>query len=338
MKNYFLLKVFAFTILLSSCNPTDLTPADELNTINPSKIYIAGIYEGDACYWKDGVITMLKNVPGKSITSHASSIFVSGNDVYCAGRVINNSIGYPVYWKNGVENILSNTSGSVSSITVSGNDVYVLGNQNQVPCYWKNGVLTLFNATSNSFANDLKVEGNDVYIAGSVTQSGQTSSRSAAYWKNGVLNILPKISNNSCEATKLVVNNNDVYVCGGEFGNQNQGICWKNGNTEYRLGNGTKATGIEVFGKDVFISGSRFDTYLNNDKSKYWKNGVEYNVSNNTNETIATSIAIKSNNVFLTEFMTGAGCGLEGNMNTIINGINVNVIVNAYPSAIFVVE
>ena len=46
---------------------------------------------------KNGVATNLTN----NIYSEASSIFVSGSDVYVAGFEVLNGIQYAVYWKNG---------------------------------------------------------------------------------------------------------------------------------------------------------------------------------------------------------------------------------------------
>jgi uncharacterized membrane protein len=340
MKKLFLLTAIAITLLLTSCNPSDLSSANESNTINPAGVYVTGFYGNDACYWKDGVITVLRNSTGNTHSS-AYSIFVLGNDVYTAGEIQTGSVTYATYWKNGTEHILSNLESHVSSITVSGNDVYVLGsiidaNGVFVPHYWKNGVATTFNANGYDGGNDIKVVNDDVYICGSISNVGMNVT--PVYWKNGVMTILPTSAGYQGEAAKMIFKGNDMYISGQFFGTTNKGMYWKNGNIENVFADGIETTGMAISGNDVYISGSRYDAALNSNKSKYWKNGVEFNVSNNSNKTITAAIAVKSNNVFIAEYMTGAGCASNGNMNTIINGINVNVVENANPSSIFVVE
>jgi hypothetical protein len=69
----------------------------------------------NAVYWKNGVETVL---PHSAANSFASSIYVSGNDVYVAGYEYDTGQAkYAVYWKNGVEVKL--TDGSTETIATS---------------------------------------------------------------------------------------------------------------------------------------------------------------------------------------------------------------------------
>jgi len=90
-------------------------------------------------------------------TAAATSIFVSGSDVYVAGYETLNNYTYATYWKNGVAtNLTSNIYSEASSIYVSGSDVYVAGfeviNGIKYAVYWKNGAATKLGANVNANA------------------------------------------------------------------------------------------------------------------------------------------------------------------------------------------
>ncbi|MDR0998288.1 MAG: hypothetical protein LBL70_04410, partial [Treponema sp.] len=101
-------------------------------------------------------------------------------DVYVAGYEKNAGA---CYWKNGRQTALSGgREGSAQSITVSGDDVYVVGtfrSGSWVACYWKNSILTvLTNGRTEAGPRAVVVSGSDVYIAG-------YEGDAACYWKNG---------------------------------------------------------------------------------------------------------------------------------------------------------
>ncbi|HTQ28589.1 MAG TPA: hypothetical protein VMI35_10690 [Puia sp.] len=100
--------------------------------VSGSDVYVAGIANNTACYWKNGVFNGLPN--GSSATANA--IFVSGSDILVAG----NGNG-PVYWKNGSQTRLGSNGYDVANgIFEYGNDVYVAGTYDRAAVYWKNGV------------------------------------------------------------------------------------------------------------------------------------------------------------------------------------------------------
>jgi hypothetical protein len=121
--------------------------------------------------------------------AYATSIDVSGNDIYVVGWERNNSFGASAskLWKNGVETVISN-SAQVYSVKVLDEDVYIAGNQyvkltsEYIGTYWKNDVAVELPNVRSVYS--IFVLGNDVYVAGNGIHG-------AAYWKNGTEVILP---------------------------------------------------------------------------------------------------------------------------------------------------
>lgn len=145
-----------------------------------------------AKYWKNGTSTILSD---PSIFTAAKSIVVSGNDVY----VTRNVYTAATYWKNGNAVRYSNlNSASINSIAVSGDDVYLAGNQSKgtgqlvksVATYWRNGTaVSLTDGLKIAAANSIAVSGSDVYVAGyeenGFNPSTWSSQSIAKYWRNG---------------------------------------------------------------------------------------------------------------------------------------------------------
>ena len=115
-----------------------------------------------------------------------SSIYVDKEN----NRYVGGLIGLPMYWKNSNPVILETLYGEVNQITVSGADVYAVGLYNKfnsnstahTACYWKNQ--ERIDLEDNAQAYDIYIDGNDIYVAGSV---GDVPARyKPCYWKNGV--------------------------------------------------------------------------------------------------------------------------------------------------------
>ncbi|OQP47302.1 hypothetical protein A4H97_07305 [Niastella yeongjuensis] len=219
-----------------------------------------------ATIWKNGVAAPLPgfNTIGLSgggqygvsmYADYVSGLFVSGNDVYVAGgsRFSGNNASY---WKNGVlvdlskETTYEAANGThcyptTTSISVSGNDVYVAGYQltstyNSLALYWKNGVPVYLSTDSiggRSAANSIFVSGNDVYIAGQQVINNYSR---AIYWKNGVPTTLTTGAVSSV-ANAVFVAGDDVYVAGYQWapGASTTAAYWKNGEV-VNLTDGTK--------------------------------------------------------------------------------------------------
>lgn len=205
--------------------------------VSGTDVYVSG-YEltkdslGTAVYWKNGVpVNLTPVVPpyptpptppvitiGRYLLSGyamASSIYVSNGDIYVGGY---NQFFKAAYWKNGLVTQLADTNliSNVSSMFISGNDIYAAGWLTDSAVYWKNGMVTYLYDGLPSQAFSIFVSGNDVYVSGG--EDGV-----ARYWKNGISTLLQ--SGNTI-ASSIFVLGDDVYVAGGKNSHPE---FWKNG-------------------------------------------------------------------------------------------------------------
>lgn len=163
--------------------------------VDGNDVYLSGIVSNEikftAVYWKNG---KRETLPTSSLQrAEATSIAVSGGDVYVACFVVNDSNPpFSLYWKNSQE-ILLTDQGVVSDIRVTGNDVHVVGPhkgyRDQFPVvYTKNGVSQTLTTSGvrRGAANSLLVHGTDVYIAGTEMAEENGNQPMARVWKNGV--------------------------------------------------------------------------------------------------------------------------------------------------------
>ena len=117
--------------------------------VSGNDVYVVGGNGLRGMVWKNGVEQILFS----SGDSYASSVFVAGEDVYVAGYEVQRDYTYsfddyvygpakPMVWKNGVPTPLTNGSqdAKANSISVSGDDVYVVGYKGDTAVIWKNGI------------------------------------------------------------------------------------------------------------------------------------------------------------------------------------------------------
>lgn len=280
--------------------------------INGNDIYVAGVERINnlslANYWKNGNKVTLGT--GESV---ANGIAVNGNDVYVGGAEIINGFDLPRFWKNGtgttvsvLDPIISNTvsgNGTCAGVYVHAGNVYAAGSYRNSqgrfsPWECRNGVVpasTIPNNDKHCFANAVFASGTDVYEAGS--QNNATSGLAmATIWKNGIATTLTAGTASVGVATAVFVAGGDVYAAGYEeedyYGSGNQfAKYWKNG-VAVKLSNvSSGATGIAVFGNDVYVSGwENNGTHL---VSKYWKNGVPVSIGNTTFNSTGSAIVVR---------------------------------------------
>lgn len=153
---------------------------------------------GKAYLWKNGVMATLSN-SGSSFIYQATSMGLSGNDVYICGYEFTKNpltVTKAIMWKNGVLTRLTDGTkqSNVFKLYVSGADVYITGYEYstiaQVAKVWKNNIPTsLTDGTKMANAGSVFVSGSDVYITGSEDVQPFNNSplpSYARYWKNGV--------------------------------------------------------------------------------------------------------------------------------------------------------
>lgn len=120
-----------------------------------------------------------------------SGVFLGDQGEFYVGGLC----GFPMYWKNTEAIILDDRYGEVQQITKSGSDVYAVGlfnkyNSNSglhTAAYWKNE--ELYELEDNAQAYGIYIDGDDVYVSGSVGQV--PIDYRPCYWKKGVRVNLP---------------------------------------------------------------------------------------------------------------------------------------------------
>lgn len=186
--------------------------------------------ENNFLYWKNGVLTNLNSTFSEADfdLDFITDMTVVGDDVYFLGYLkhnVNPQAFDLVYWKNGVKTvILQNSVGKYlgSSIQIVNNNVYILSSVgiNQTGVFINN----TFNQINDNLKYGMTVNGNDVYIHGSINSTtGYYTNLS-----NGVETIFPYGIND------LIFDGSDIYTVV-DYNNQSfRGMIQKN-NTSYYL-------------------------------------------------------------------------------------------------------
>jgi hypothetical protein len=302
-----------------------------INEYPPERGTIAGL-------WKNGAIQDLSE--GR-LGTPATSVFVSGDDVYVGGGILLYDYENPgerwdeygpvpktvaTIWKNGVAQHLTDKESPLGSVIyslyVSDSDVYAVGfiynSQEEFPIHiaatWKNGELTvLTDGTNHAAANSVFVLGNDVYVAGLVRSTGRTWE--ARLWKNGEEQTLLQ-GTKTANANSVFVSGSDVYVAGSDevapdrYGSSwSVATLWKNGVAQ-NLTDGTAlayATSVFVSDDDVYVVGVGYrERRYGNSIVKLWKNGVEQNLSDGTHDAVAHQVFVSGNDVYVVGSEYGA--------------------------------
>jgi hypothetical protein len=170
--------------------------------------------------------------------------------------------------------------------------------------YWKNGEMVNL-ATSNSYANTrgIFVNDNNVHVVGDASLSSNVkfSPFVGQYWINGIVsNIESVISSNLL--FDLVVSDGNVYICGDGLNTaqlKTQAAYWKNGVAvpldEANIRD-SRARGIFVTGKDVYVAGS---LNYQNETAVYWKNGRAVALGDPLSVSHANSVAVYGTDVHI---------------------------------------
>lgn len=324
-------------------SPTGVIQAPSL-AVSGTTVYVGGsvvkggTLQGNAEIWVNGVGSALPD----SGAGSGSTIFVSGNDVYLAGissyttpstvPYTTPNAAYPLYWnvatywKNGV-------AASLLNVPIVG---YMVGY----------GV-----DSHDDYVSSMFVSGNDVYVAGGSRQYQQgnpVSYQFAGYWKNGQFvnlsaGLIDTTQGNSSQfmmaypnTTAIYVSGNDVYLTGVVYGqSSNQAVYWKDGAASYLQGAGgrlTAANGIFVSGSDVYVAGAATDNE-GNQSAIYWKNGVPSTLSTAAGNSGANAICVLDTNVYVAGYSDSVGVSYATYWK---NGVPVRLGAYGAASAIYV--
>jgi hypothetical protein len=248
--------------------------------------------------WKNGIPVEVLDSANGFIGNYLT---VSGSDIYVIGweGVTSDYVFYKNLSKNLINGGPSSTTLSLS-MAVSGSDVYIAGlSDTGASTYFKNGIpvymkysLSGTNTTSSGTvaASQIVVQGNDVYLTGTVGDTTETLPSLTfipASWKNGKLNLLE--SSEGTSSSWMTVSGSDVYISGNADLGTNVAIYWKNG-VPVTLGAGI-TTCITVSGSDVYVSGNS-----NNGDAVYWKNGNLVFLASNAK---TSGIVVSGNDVYV---------------------------------------
>lgn len=254
-------------------------------------VYIAGYssingQDAVATYYKNGEPVYLADA---QVQSEISSIAVVGNDVYACGM----HGGQAVYWKNGVETVLTDAAVSwgyalALAVDSRNGDVYVAGyerpkpgNYDKARC-WKNGQSIPIALSADPLSRSgvwliaLDEENSDIYLMGSNDASEDCYLN--CFWKNGEPKKLIAEEAKNLGVKDIMIAAGEFYVAGKYYVGSDVTTpgYWSSRNGLKLLDNNQRygeVTSIDVSGNDVYVAG----TDMAEDgkvAAFYWKNGI----------------------------------------------------------------
>ncbi|WP_160139406.1 hypothetical protein [Chryseobacterium sp. c4a] len=194
------LAAFLFCI---SCNNDDSTLQEKTASYD---VYLGGVDEFKACYWKNGQQTFVQG--GENLMG--TKIIVDNNDVYLFGTNVDKIDPKPAwyFWKNGVKHNVAEylNAGAddefaiYSDMIVHNGDIYFLGKATNPSstssqdkyqyCYWKNGIKTVLetygSGSSVRLSGGIEVFNNIVYT--SIRKNIDLSNYPTVTWDLGYYN------------------------------------------------------------------------------------------------------------------------------------------------------
>jgi len=131
----------------------------------------------------------------------------------------------------------------------------------------------------------------DIYAVGFKIIEGATY---GIYWKNGQQENITSEFNSAIYSAVTV--GTDVYLAGKTSVGATY---WKNGNLVY-LAQGFRSSAytISVSGNDIYVGGAIYKPGDKYERAVYWKNGVEYDLTDGSTESYVSSIAVNGNDVY----------------------------------------
>jgi len=226
--------------------------------------------EGKVTAVAEGQATITVTIDNASDTS---TIVVSPN-IYIAGSEINeNDIYVAKVWKNG-EVLYELTDGTnnanANDIYVDGDDIYVVG-------FEMDGNIQVAKVWKNGVATTLAEEAyaSSVFVSdGTVYVAGATEDGTVpVVWKDGIVEVLPSVgfAINGI-VNSIYVSDGKVYIAGSDYlGFGTAATLWLDGEATYLSDNISDAESVFVSDGTVYVAGKE-EQYPNN-KATIWVNG-----------------------------------------------------------------
>ncbi len=301
MRDFILYGIALF--LFSSCNKN----RDEDAPSAATNIYVLGNNDG-AVLFKNGVS---RPMPSSTFIypPKFNAIDVANNgDIHICGYENNRDAvsgaeyEWASYWKNETKQLFFSPQPSsasiITDIKVIGNDVYMAGIDANKAVVWKNGMaVNLTNGIRGASAKSIFVNETDVYAGG--FEVNLAGYQVAKIWKNGLTHSVLSNGAYNASVTSIFINGTDVYACGYETDGIDRAVVWKNGVKNYlgAMGIICKANQILVENNNVHVVG--YETLPSTlSKAKYWKNGVSVAIDLGY-QSVFNSIAIKNGDVYI---------------------------------------
>lgn len=232
----------------------------------------------------------------------------------------------------------SNDDNEPTPTPIPSSDVFAAGSDNSTPSqefFYKNNTKTNLAVASNESANisAMFVDGNDVYITGSVyvyPETGNSYSQ-ACYWKNNVkINLphyIPASGSNYADTFAITVVNGDIYILGVEqdsFGVSNNLSVWINGVRNSIAStvptSSIFARSICVYNNDIYVSGAINDGTTS--RATFWKNGIATTVSSASSACSDIKVDQTGIHVLYAEYVGG---GVASSLKYWKDGVNTTV-------------
>jgi len=188
-------------------------------------------------------------------------------------------------------------------------DIYIAAYEytdvNKTAKYWKNGQPTELMSNNNGItATSVSAAGRDVHVVGWDADNNYVAS--GKYWKNGILQSFSGTYSASVLSKVLVVANN-VYIAGtGTNSDGYYAMYWKNGvPVVLKNSYGGWARDMVIVNGDVYVAGNAASAGGALSAAKYWKNGIDVQLSTGSEQHIVTGIAVSNDDVHVVGMMGG---------------------------------
>lgn len=307
MKTLILPFLFLMTLLVS-CTNDSLDSESLEKKVNSYDVYVAGMENYKACYWKNNVKTALFSPDSTT----ATKIIIENNSTHVLGNTRMNFNRTYYYWKNNVRQNLAQYLGipsvvqyQILDMAIDNGDDYFVGyydtsspiaNQRYALCIWKNGVRTILNRYDNIIytSSKLNIFNHQPYVSAIVNDGGINS----GYYINTTFHPVPGISwvSNFSENTNGI---NFLYI-------KNQKYYYRqlSTNTEALVDN-TQIPNLnegkiisEANSNDLYVIGYTFtDNY-------YYKNNVQTTFPLDPTYTSIKDMFVLDNNMYVIKQQT----------------------------------